>query len=226
MNISCKKTLILGLGFALFGAACQNVPEVYKGAMEIPHPEVVQTSSVNHAISFSEGSSGLSQEEKAALENFLYAQGVQYGDELILEFAQTDRNWMAKMDSITGFLKTRGVWIDYAGQTAEISNPATASLIVNRYSATTPDCLALSRESFVPTELEKDKIFGCVTAHNLAAMVAKPQHLREGAPDSLPYTYASVRALQLFRARTGRTYLTGFLPPTEVIVSEDLAEAK
>lgn len=226
MNKMNKKTLVLGLGFAFFGAACENIPEVYKGAMELPHPEVVQSSSVAHPISFSQGSSALSQEEKTALENFIYSQGVQYGDELILEFSDNDRNWMAKMDAITGFLKTKGVWVNFAGQTPEISNSASASLVVNRYTATTPDCLALSRESFVPTELEKNKIFGCVNAHNLAAMVAKPQDLAEGTPDSLPYTYASVRALQLFRARTGRTYLVGFLPPTEVRVTEIPAEEK
>jgi type IV pilus biogenesis protein CpaD/CtpE len=44
-----------------------------------------------------------------------------------------------------------------------------------------------------------NKTFGCVTAHNLGIMVANPQDLIEGQPDTIADTYGAVRALQLYR---------------------------
>lgn len=198
-----RKTLILGLGFALLGGACESLPEVYKGAMETPKPVVSVASTASHQINFGNQSTTLSQEEKASLNAFIYQTQVGYGDELYFDFAPDDADAWARKEALDNYLKTIGVWVDGATQTGSVTNNSTAMFIVTRYSASTPDCKVLSRESFIPTELETNKIFGCITAQNLAAHVANPKDLMAGQEDSLPVAYASVRAIQLYRARFG-----------------------
>ena len=48
-----------------------------------------------------------------------------------------------------------------------------------------------------------NKTFGCVTAHNLGVMVANPQDLIEGLPDTIADTHGAVRALELYRENIG-----------------------
>lgn len=198
-----KKTLILGLGFALLGSACESLPEVYKGALELPRPEVSVASSSSHQINFGNQSAVLSGEEKSSLNEFIYQTKISYGDELYFDFAADDKNAWAKKAALDNYLKTIGIWVDGVSRTGNVKNNSTVMFIVTRYSVSTPDCRALSKETFIPTELETNKIFGCITAHNLAAHVANPKDLMTGQPDTLPVGHATVLAIQLYRARIG-----------------------
>lgn len=203
MKKMCKKTIILGLGFALLGSACESVPEYYKGALEMPKPEVSVASTVSHQINFGNQGTILSGEEKSSLNAFIYQEKIGYGDELYFDFAPGDANVWAKKQALDDYLKTIGVWVDGVSQSGNVSNASTVMFVVTRYSASTPDCRALSRESFIPTEMETNKIFGCITASNLAAHVANPKDLMTGQADALPVTQASVKAIQLYRSRIG-----------------------
>lgn len=198
-----KKTIILGLGFALLGSACESVPEFYKGAMELPKPVASVASTSSHQINFGTQSTVLSAEEKSALNQFIYQSQISYGDELIFDFAADDENAWTKKATLDNYLKTIGVWVDGVTQTGNVPNSSTAMFVVTRYSVSSPDCKALSRESFVPTELETNKTFGCITAHNFGAHVANPRDLISGQADTLPVALASVRAIQLYRAKIG-----------------------
>ncbi len=202
MKIFSKKAITLCLGFAFLGAACENVPEVYKGALELPKPVASLATTSSHTVNFS-GQSQLSQEAKNALDAFIYTERLAYGDELLYDFAAGDANWPEKQKALDDFLKTRGVWANGVIQSGNNSNPSTVNFVVNRYSVSTPDCQALSRESFVPTELENNKILGCITAHNLGAHVANPKDFIQGQPDTPPVAEASTRAVALYRARFG-----------------------
>ena len=203
MKKMCKKTIILGLGFALLGSACESVPEVYKGAIDMPKPEVSVASTASHQINFGNQGTVLSGEEKSSLNAFIYQEKIGYGDELYFDFAPGDPNTWAKKQALDDYLKTIGVWVDGVSQSGNVSDPSTVMFVVTRYSASTPDCLALSRESFIPTELETNKIFGCITASNLAAHVANPKDLMVGQADTRPLGYATMFAIQLYRSRIG-----------------------
>ncbi len=202
MKISVRKTVLIGILAALMGSACSNVPKHYKGAISLPKNEV-EVANFSHQINFSGEAGSLSGADMAAMDNFLNAQGVGYGDQLVLDFASGDGAWQAKMAAVNNFLKTRGLWVKFASQTGSVSNPGSAALVVNRYSVITPDCAALSKEAFVPTEMWVNKTFGCVTAHNLGVMVANPQDWIEGQPDTIADTYGAVRALELYRENIG-----------------------
>jgi pilus assembly protein CpaD len=198
-----KKIIILGLGFALLGSACESVPEVYKGALDLPQPEVSVASSSSHQINFGNQSTELSGEEKSNLNEFIYQAKISYGDELYFDFAPDDGNAWAKKEALDNYLKTIGVWVDGVSQTGNVTNSSTVMFVVTRYSVSTPDCRALSKEAFVPTEMETNKIFGCVSAYNLAAHVANPKDLMTGQADTLPVALATVMAIQLYRAKIG-----------------------
>lgn len=194
-------TFAVGLGFAFLGAACENIPEYYKGASEIPRPVVSVDSTVAHEIQFSEGE--MDDAARDALQRFVYEQGIRYGDELSFDFAPGDTNVWGKKAVLDNYLKTIGIWVDGVTQSGNNRDPSSVVFVVTRYKATTPDCYALSREAFVPTEMETNKVFGCITAHNLGVHVANKKDLMEGRPDTLGVTTASVRAIQLYRARFG-----------------------
>ncbi|MCH8171856.1 MAG: hypothetical protein IIA70_00905 [Proteobacteria bacterium] len=202
MKKSVRKTVLIGILAAFMGSACSNVPQYYKGAISLPKNEV-EVANFSHQINFSGEAGALSGADLAAIDNFLNAEGVGYGDQLVLDFAAGDGAWQAKMTAVNNFLKTRGLWVKFASQTGSVSDPGSAALVVNRYSVITPDCAALSRESFVPTEMWVNKTFGCVTAHNLGVMVANPQDLIEGLPDTIADTRGAVRALELYRENIG-----------------------
>jgi len=208
MKNSIRKTALIGIAAALLGSACSNVPEHYKGAISLPKNEV-EVANFSHQINFSGEDGGLSAADKAAMENFLNAQGVRYGDQLVLDFATGDGAWEAKMEAVNNFLKTRGFWVKYAGSTGAVSNSGAAALVINRYSVISPDCKALAEEAFVPTEMWLNKTFGCVTTHNLGVMVANPQDLIEGRPDTVADTFGAVRAVQLYRSKISTTANTG-----------------
>lgn len=203
MKTFSKKTIILSLGFALLGSACESVPEFYKGAIELPKPVASVASTSSHQINFGNQSAVLSAEEKSALNQFIYRSQISYGDELYFDFAPGDENAWTKKAALDNYLKTIGVWVDGVTQTGNVTNNSTAMFVVTRYSVSSPDCKALSRESFVPTELETNKIFGCITAHNLGAHVANPRDLITGQADTIPVAYASTRAIILYRAKFG-----------------------
>ena len=227
-NVRTKFTLAAVM-VALLGSACaSDRPTTYKGALELPKNEV-EVTNFSHSVNFADGSATLSDAEKAGLDNFVYSQGLGYGDQLVLDFASGDTAWGEKMAAVNNFLKTRGFWVKYATQSGSNSDVNSAALVVNRYSVITPDCVALGEESFVPGELWNNKTFGCVNAHNLGLMVANPQDLIEGQPDTLPATWSAVRAMQMYRSRHSLSFYVvgpGGVAAFQVQAQEYVEEAK
>lgn len=209
---------------ALGGCSSSVKPQTYKGALTFPKNEVEMTTT-SHTIDFGMGGS-LSDQEKMELEDFLASQGLQYGDQLVLDFAKNDAGWAMKLESVSSFLKTRGYWVKFASQSGAVNNTAQARLNINKYSVIQPDCQALANTTFKPGEMDKNLTFGCITAYNLGAMIANPQDLIEGQPDAGPSTYRSVRALQLYRGRTGMVHLTGGVPVRVQVSGESRDEQK
>lgn len=193
-----SKILMLAAGLAL--GACAHQPQKNMAAEKLPENQV-EAANFSHPIGFSGPGGALSEADKAALDAFLSAQGVGYGDELTLDFNPSDGNWQAKMAAVNAHLKTRGLWVWNASATGSVSNTASASFEVNRYSVITPDCFAMSRETFPKGQTSRWPAFGCTTAHNLGVMVASPQDLVQGKADAGPLAHFATRAIQLYRSR-------------------------
>ena len=188
---------------AFLGSACSQKIEQFKPAYSAPHQNEVTVQEFSHFVNFNGSSESLSEDEKDALDYFLYTQGVGYGDILMVDVYADDPAWGAKMDAINAFLKTRGFWAKQAVQTGGVSDASAAALVVSRYNVTPPDCLAISKEAFVVNSDQKVPLFGCINAHNLGVQVASPRDLLEGQPDALAEPYGASRAIQLYRENYG-----------------------
>lgn len=200
-----NKIKLLAMGLAVFVAGCSTQAERFKGygSQVYIEPEVSIENSFSHQINFGNELT-LSGNQKAALQNFLYQAGVRYGDELYYEFAPNDPNLASRKAALDDYLKTIGVWAEGYAQSGSNSNPGSVVVHLNRYQATTPDCLALSSEYVVPGSLEDDNLYGCITAQNFAAHVANKRDIIRGQGDAIPTTQTAIRAMQLYRSRIGQ----------------------
>ena len=204
MKIMKTKATYVVLLAAFLGSACSAQKyEQFQQAFEDPYENEVEVTDFNHVVSFNGSSESISEDEKVALDYFLYSEGVGYGDILYVDVYGDDPAWGAKMGAINNFLKTRGLWAKQAVQTGNVSDGSTAALVVNRYSVITPDCKAISEQAFVVSTDFKFPLQGCITAHNLGVMVARPADLLEGQPDALPEPFGAERAIQLYRENYG-----------------------
>lgn len=204
MKIMKTKATYVVLLAAFLGSACSAQKyEQFQPAFETPHENKVEVSDFNHVVSFNGSSEFMSEDEKVALDYFLYSEGVGYGDILYVDVYGDDPAWGTKMGTINNFLKTRGLWAKQALQTGKVSDSSTAALVVRRYSVISPDCKAISEKAFVVSTDFKFPLHGCITAHNLGVMVANPADLMEGQPDALPEPFGAVRAIQLYREYYG-----------------------
>ena len=205
MNTMKSKAAVAIVLAAFVGSACSQKVEQFKPAFSAPYENEVTAQEYSHFVSFNGSSESLSQDEKDALDYFLYTEGVGYGDILMVDVFADDPAWGAKMDAINDFLKTRGFWAKQAIQTGAVSDSSAAALVVTRYSVTPLDCLEVSKQAFVVNSDQKVPLYGCITAYNLGAQVASPRDLIEGQPDALAEPYGAVRAIQLYRENYGGT---------------------
>lgn len=200
------KTTVAGFAAAFLAAGCSVVPQHNMPPQTLPENEV-EMASFAHTVNFGGQANLLTAEEQAAIDDFLYRNGVGYGDELVVDFHPDDVTWRTKLNAINNYLKTKGMWAWNATATGAVASQQTASLAVNRYTVVTPDCYAESQESYYRTQDARWPTFGCTTAQNLGVMVASPKDLIEPKPDSSPHTYFATQAILMHRAFYGRLAL-------------------
>lgn len=188
-------TLCLGL------AACAHQQRRTMEPERLPENVIESPQTYSHVLTFSEPENVLSEGEIDSLEVFLSTNRVGYGDVLSLRVHSADPGWQTKMAALNSYLKTQGLWVWNAEFTDALPGASSVSLQVNRYSVKTPDCYNIGQEPFPKGQTSRWPIFGCITAHNLGMMVATPQDLSVGQPDSGPHAFYATRAIQLFRSR-------------------------
>ncbi|HXV73461.1 MAG TPA: CpaD family pilus assembly lipoprotein, partial [Sphingomonadales bacterium] len=192
---------IVSLAAALALAGCAHQPQRNLAPDPLPENTVAEPANFSHLVHFSGPGGTLSETDKAVLNAFISAQGVGYGDELYLDVHPSDVSWQGKLAALNAHLKTRGLWVWNASATGAVTDPATASFEVNRYTVNTPNCFGISQQTFPKGQTSRWPVFGCTTAHNLGVMVASPQDLTKGKPDAGPLAHYATRAIQLYRAR-------------------------
>lgn len=206
MRKHIAKTAVLGLSAAFLAAGCSVVPQHNMPPQVMPENEV-EVSSFAHTVNFSGQANILTAEEQAAIDDFLYRNGVAYGDELVVDFHPDDIAWQAKLNAINNHLKTKGMWAWSATATGAVASQQAASLEVSRYTVVTPDCYTESQEPYYRTQDARWPTFGCTTVQNLGVMVASPKDLIQPKPDSGPHAYFATQAILMYRAFYGRLAL-------------------
>jgi pilus assembly protein CpaD len=185
-------TLVLALGTSL--SACGGMPT--NRSLESQHQPVVARTS--YTLDVSTGSGGLSYPEQRRLAGWFEAMDLRYGDRIAVDDPLANADTRALVEAIAsryGLLLSDDVPV-----TAGYVNAGTARIIVSRVIASVPDCPDWSAKSDVNLNNATSSNFGCGVNSNLAAMVANPEHLVQGAPgDNTTLVMSSNKAIDSYR---------------------------
>lgn len=185
-------TLVLALGASL--AACGGMPT--NRSLESHHQPLVERT--NYALDVATGSGGLAYPEQRRLAGWFEAMNLRYGDRVAIDDPLGSPDTRAVVEAIAsryGILLSNDVPV-----TAGYVTAGTARVIVSRLIARVPGCPDWSAKSDVNLNNATSSNFGCGVNSNLAAMVANPEHLVQGAPgDGTTTIMSSNKAIDTYR---------------------------
>ena len=161
------------------------------------HQPVVETSSF--ALDLAAGSGGLPLPEQRRLADWVEALDVGTGDRLTIDGLSLSDAVRADVSTIIG---RRGLLLsDAAPVTTGGIAPGAVRVTLTRTSAHVPGCPDWSQQRGTPGS-ETGTNYGCAVNGNLAAMIADPQHLLEGATDTgTTEVMTSNKAIEAYRGQ-------------------------
>jgi pilus assembly protein CpaD len=184
--------LALSLGFLL--ASCGG-PKSNRSVESVRQPVVERT---NFTLDVTTGPGGLAYTEQRRLAGWFEAMGLRYGDRVSIDDplgSEVTRNAVAALASRYGISVS-----DTAPVTVGYVNAGVARVVVTRSKATVPGCPNWSTKSDFSFANATSSNYGCATNSNLAAMVANPEHLLQGAEsDSDTVVMSSTKAIDAYR---------------------------
>ena len=165
--------LALSLGLALTG--CGGMAS--NASLESIHQPVV--SRTNYTLDVTTGPGGLSVPEQRRLAGWFETLDLKYGDRIAVDDPLSSGATHSAVEAVAardGLLVS-----DDAPVTPGYVNAGTARVVVSRSTATVPGCPDWSAKSDTNLRNATSPGYGCAANGNLAAMVANPEHLIEGA---------------------------------------------
>ena len=169
---------LTALGFTL--AACSPGPEY---PVIQPVPEAVTES---HCVRFTGKNHSLSLEDKQEIRDFLANVPVEAADRVEIAGNICSNKDHNHLKTLRSFLVREGIARKVTEIVKDPEMPRGCSLItVNYMRATTPACEGWGRDS---TNFDNSRVtnFGCTTARNHAAQIARPSDLNGGRSDIRP----------------------------------------
>jgi pilus assembly protein CpaD len=162
-------SLILALG------GCGGMPS--NTSLESLHQPIVNRT--NYTLDISAGPGGVSIPEQRRLAGWFDALDLRYGDRITIDDPMKSGGARMAVDSVAG---RYGMIVgDEAPVTPGQVNPGTVRIVVTRSSATVAGCPDWSAKSETNLKNGTSSNYGCASNANLAAMVADPEHLIQGA---------------------------------------------
>lgn len=198
MRNSIKKpiaaAIVVSLGLALAGCMGGHMSE-NRSLDSVKQPVVEQN---NYSIDLATGAGGLPVPEQKRLTEWFDAMDLRYGDRIFVDDPLGNgatRDMIAAVAARYGLLVNQG-----APVTTGYVEAGTTRVIVSRSTAHVPGCPDWS-DTFASNLGNKTASgFGCAVNSNLAAMVADPQHLIEGAKGTgETVVMSSSKAIDLYR---------------------------
>jgi len=184
--------LALSIGLALSG--CGGMPS--NGSIYSVNQPVVERT--NYTLDVSTGSGGLSIPEQRRLAGWFEAMDIRYGDRVSIDDPLGSPSTAAAVGALA---KRYGILVsEDAPTTPGYVDAGTARVILTRSTASVPNCPNWSARSDVNLRNATSTNYGCATNSNLAAMVADPEHLIQGAKgDSTTVVMSSSKAIATYR---------------------------
>ena len=184
----------LALSLGLLLAGCGGMPT--NRSLESVHQPVVERT--NYTLDLTTGPGGLSIPEQRRLAGWFEALDLRYGDRIAIDDpldSGATRTAVEAVVSSHGLLVGSGTPV-----TPGVVNAGTVRVIVTRSSATVPGCPDWSAKSDGNLNNATSTNYGCAVNSNLAAMVADPEHLIQGAKGSAQtVVMRSNKAIETYR---------------------------
>lgn len=152
----------------------------------------------NYVLDLNSGPGGVSLPEQRRLAGWFDAMKLRYGDRISIDDPMKSGANRAAVEAVAG---RYGLLVgDQAPVTAGLVNAGTVRVIVTRSSASVPGCPDWSAKSDANFANATSPGFGCSVNGNLAAMVADPEHLLQGAEGTGTTTVmSSTKAIESYR---------------------------
>lgn len=193
-------TIIAALALPLTVGACATAEDGPENAtLYSVHQPVVERS--NYTLDLVSGAGGLSVPEQARLADWFEAMDVGYGDRISIDDPVNSpavREDVAAIASRSSLLLAEG-----APVTEGFIDPGRVRVVVTRSSAHVPGCPDWSDQIRTTLSNSTSDGYGCAINSNLAAMIADPEHLLEGARgNGETLISTSNRAIEAYRGGT------------------------
>lgn len=169
-------TVVLALGLALSGCGASPGASTNASLYSIKQPVVARQ---NHTLDLATSVSGLSALEQQRLTDWFETMDLRYGDRIGLD--GTTMNDQVRED-VAAIAARYGLLLsDGAPVTEGYVQPGMVRVVMTRSTAHVPGCPDWTGRTATRLENNTSPGFGCAINSNIAAMVADPQHLLEGA---------------------------------------------
>lgn len=193
--------LSLGLGVS----GCGDTPN-NRTLYSVKQPVVERS---NFTLDLAAGAGGLAVPEQHRLSDWFKTMDLRYGDRLAIDAATAGD---AARDDVAAIASRYGILLsDGAPVTPGYIEPGMVRVVVTRSRAYVPGCPDWSDQMASNLGNATSDDFGCSVNSNLAAMIADPQHLLQGAEGTgETVVMSSTKAIESYReqAPTGQGGLT------------------
>jgi pilus assembly protein CpaD len=164
-------TLSLALALGGCGGMAKNP------SLESVHQPVIERT--NYVLDLNAGPGGLSIPEQRRLSGWFEAMDLRYGDKIALDDPMKSGSNRSAIEAVAGRF---GMLVgDTAPVTPGYVNAGTVRVVVSRSKASVPGCPDWSAKSDANLKNATSPGYGCAINGNMAAMVADPEHLLQGA---------------------------------------------
>lgn len=172
----------------------------------------IQSTQLAYDVRFS-GYDGLAGDQAAALEQWLAAVGLAYGDRVSVDDPVAAGS-QARRAAVAGVVAKFGLLVEDAAPVTSALPAGMARVVVTRMKVTPPDCPDWRRKSNPELAASTMSNYGCATVSNLSLMMADPNDLIEGQTYPGADGHTTSKAINVYRERkpTG----TGRLPKSDV----------
>lgn len=190
-----RLALVLSLGLGLSG--CMGGMSNNRSVDSVNQPVVARQ---NFTLDVNAGPGGLSVPEQARLSGWFDALDLRYGDRVAIDDPLKNPS---TADTISRVAGRHGLLVaGDAPVTPGYVNAGTVRVVVTRTTASVPNCPNWQGKSDASWNNSTGNNYGCAINGNLAAMVADPEHLLNGATGSgETVIMRSDKALDIYRTQ-------------------------